>query len=140
MKWVEITVLLIVGLLTSLEDIKHQTISNRKVLFCFVSGVLISFINGTFKDALYGFFAGFILLYVLGILFKGGIGGGDIKLLAAYGLFLGWESILLAQLICFTSAFIFILVRKIHDKHFNNVVLAPFISLAVIFTFILNLK
>ena len=129
---------MIVGLLTSLEDIKHQTISDKKILFCLVSGVLISFINGTFKDSLYGFFAGFILLYVLGILFKGGIGGGDIKLLAAYGLFLGWKSILLAQLICFTSAFVFILVKKLYDRHANNVVLAPFISLAVIFAFLLN--
>ncbi len=49
-------------------------------------------------DAAAGAFAGFSLLYMIGRLSRGGMGGGDVKLAAAIGAFLGLKGGLLALL------------------------------------------
>lgn len=47
-------------------------------------------------EKLIGFFAISVPLYIIALISRGGIGGGDIKLMAAVGLFLGWKKTLLA--------------------------------------------
>ena len=51
----------------------------------------------TWLEALIGFFAASLPLFLVAILSKGGMGGGDIKLMAAAGVFLGWKYILVAM-------------------------------------------
>lgn len=48
-----------------------------------------------FKEAFIGLLSGGLLFYVIAFLSRGGIGGGDIKMMAMIGGFLGWKSILL---------------------------------------------
>lgn len=45
---------------------------------------------------LIGLFSASLPLYLLGLVYEGGIGGGDIKLMAAAGLLAGWKLILLS--------------------------------------------
>jgi len=52
----------------------------------------------TWLEALIGFFAASLPLFLVAVLSKGGMGGGDIKLMAAAGLFLGWKYILVAMI------------------------------------------
>lgn len=52
-------------------------------------------------DNIIGFFSVSVLLLLIAILSKGGMGGGDIKLSAVCGLILGWQNMLLA--ICLAS-------------------------------------
>lgn len=52
----------------------------------------------TWLEALIGFFAASVPLFIVAVLSKGGMGGGDIKLMAAAGLFLGWKGILVAMI------------------------------------------
>lgn len=52
----------------------------------------------TWLEALIGFFAASLPLFLVAVLSKGGMGGGDIKLMAAAGIFLGWKGILLAMI------------------------------------------
>ena len=69
------------------------------------------------KDYVIGFFAVSAFLYLLFLLSKGrAIGGGDIKLMAFAGLFLGWKCIILAFLIgCILGAVIHSIRMKVTD-------------------------
>ncbi|NOY54082.1 MAG: prepilin peptidase [Deltaproteobacteria bacterium] len=49
----------------------------------------------TFWDALIGAALGWGLFYLVALLSRGGMGGGDIKLISMIGAFLGWEKMLL---------------------------------------------
>lgn len=48
-----------------------------------------------FKDASIGLLSGGILFYLIAVISRGGMGGGDIKMMAMTGAFLGWKSVLL---------------------------------------------
>lgn len=62
-----------------------------------------------------GFFAVSVFLYILYLVTKGrGIGGGDIKLMAAAGLLLGWQNIILAFVIgCILGSVIHVIRMKL---------------------------
>lgn len=82
----------------SIIDIKTFEIPLELNLTLFVIGVVMALYN--YKDIanhIIGFFVVSAFLYVLFVLTKGrGMGGGDIKLMAAAGLILGWKPIILA--------------------------------------------
>jgi leader peptidase (prepilin peptidase)/N-methyltransferase len=48
-----------------------------------------------YKSSLIGAITGFSLFYAVAILSRGGMGGGDIKMMAMVGAFMGWKSVLL---------------------------------------------
>lgn len=50
-----------------------------------------------YKSSLLGFLLGGGLFYLIAILSKGGMGGGDIKMMAMVGSFMGWKSVLLTM-------------------------------------------
>jgi leader peptidase (prepilin peptidase)/N-methyltransferase len=51
-----------------------------------------------------GFLLGGGILYLIAVVLRGGIGGGDIKFAAVIGLLLGWEYLLLTLFLAFSSA------------------------------------
>ena len=81
-------------------DIRHQIIPDVISLPGICIGVIFSLIN-TFigwQDSLIGLLAGGGALYAIAFLYyvlrkQDGMGGGDIKLLAMIGAFLGWQSL-----------------------------------------------
>lgn len=48
-----------------------------------------------FKNSIAGIFLGGGLFYLIAILSRGGMGGGDIKMMAMIGAFMGWKGVLL---------------------------------------------
>ena len=84
-------------------------------------------------DALIGFFAVSLVLLAI-YLISGGkaIGGGDVKLMAACGMFIGWKPIILALLIgCVVGSVIHIARMKI-SKNVNHVLaMGPYLSIGV---------
>lgn len=52
-----------------------------------------------FKNSIAGLFLGGGLFYLIAILSRGGMGGGDIKLMAMIGAFMGWKAIFITTLI-----------------------------------------
>jgi leader peptidase (prepilin peptidase)/N-methyltransferase len=56
-----------------------------------------------YADSLLGFFLGSGLFYLLAVFSNGGMGGGDIKYIAAAGALLGWQKVLL---VIFIGAFL----------------------------------
>lgn len=79
-----------------------------------------------------GFFAVSIPLYIIYIITKGrGIGGGDIKLMAAAGLLLGWKRIILAFLLgCIIGSVIHVL-RMRFTKAEHVLAMGPYLSAGI---------
>lgn len=90
---------LVIGLAASIEDLWRRKVSNAISLAAFVSGVLLnSKLNGWdgFWDALLGSVIGFAVFLIFFLL--GGMGGGDIKLMAGFGAILGSKLIVVAAM------------------------------------------
>lgn len=75
-----------------------------------------------------------LFLYILYVASKGrAIGGGDIKLMAAAGLFLGWKEIILAFITgCVLGAIIHVLRMKI-SKAEHVLAMGPYLSFGIAF-------
>lgn len=82
-------------------DLAHKIIPDGLVLFLLGLGVVhliyqVAFLDAKWYVYVVGFFAASVPLLLLGMLYPEGMGGGDIKLMAAAGLILGYQMILLA--------------------------------------------
>lgn len=86
-------------------DLDHQIIPDEITLpgipIGLIAGALFvqdPFLRGNLlglKASAIGSAAGFGLFYLVAVLSRGGMGGGDIKLMAMLGAFMGWKSVLL---------------------------------------------
>jgi len=80
------------------SDLRYMLIPDR-VLVVFAALFLIERLFIPFlpwMDMLIGAAVGFLLLLLIAVLSKGGMGGGDVKLFAVLGFVLGWKMVLLA--------------------------------------------
>jgi leader peptidase (prepilin peptidase)/N-methyltransferase len=82
-------------------DLQHQIIPDVITLPGVVVGVLASVAIGAVPwiDSLIGLAVGGALFFVIIVASRGGMGGGDLKLAAMLGAFLGWKVMLLAVLV-----------------------------------------
>ncbi|MBI3595966.1 MAG: prepilin peptidase [Nitrospirae bacterium] len=78
-------------------DLDHQIIPDRITLPGMIVGLIASslILPIGFLDALIGLLLGGTLFYGVAVASRGGMGGGDIKLIAMIGAFLGWKQALL---------------------------------------------
>ena len=93
-----VSVLLII---ISAGDIKNGVIPDRLSAAVLVAGVLWNLAaaasgQGNLLENVIGLFAASGILFALALATKGGVGGGDIKLMAACGLIIGWRGGLMA--------------------------------------------
>jgi leader peptidase (prepilin peptidase)/N-methyltransferase len=94
----------------------------------------------TWLEALIGFFAASVPLFLVAVLSKGGMGGGDIKLMAAAGIFLGWKGIILAMIVgsvvgAVVSLMLIALKRK---KRKDLIPFGPFLCLGILVAAVLG--
>ena len=90
---------LVIGLAASIEDLWRRKVSNAIALAAFGSGIVAqSWLHGLsgFWDAMLGSLIGFGVFLVFFLM--GGMGGGDIKLMAGFGAILGSELIVVAAM------------------------------------------
>ena len=88
-------------------DFQFQIIPDSMWVTVFLGGVLVyvqqlidhGFVWQELVSRLVGIFAASGVLFVLAMLYKGGMGGGDIKLMAAAGFLLGWRNVLIALML-----------------------------------------
>ena len=87
----------------SLIDYKTQIIPDGLVGVIAVSGMLYNllYVPQGIMDMLFGAIVGFAVMLVIFVISRGGMGGGDVKLSAAVGLWLGVEGTLLFLLLAF---------------------------------------
>jgi len=90
--------LIAVLIVVSLIDLKYLIIPDRVIVFSLVMGILLNLIarDLSLLSAILGFSATAAFLLVPALIYRGGMGGGDIKLAALIGFFLGWPNGLLA--------------------------------------------
>jgi leader peptidase (prepilin peptidase)/N-methyltransferase len=135
-------------LAVTIIDLDHQIIPDRITLPGIPLGILCAatvlptgLLNSVFGVLLGGgllWFMAWISPYLFG---QEGMGGGDIKLLAMVGAFLGWEPVLLTVLVgasigAMTGLFLIALKRLHRDQH---VPFGPFLALgAVVAIFFFN--
>jgi len=137
--------LIILSYIAMVIDISTKRIPNVLVLIM-VSGWLLLIIpmisydtsNGLrlFADSIYGFLTGgglFLLVYIIS---RKGLGGGDVKFMAAVGLYLGFAEILPAILygtvFAAITGLILIVFKKMERK--GTIPLVPFLFTGIMIT------
>ena len=92
------TILGSILLLIAFIDFKTMLIPNWTLFFILLAGLIFAFFSQeiSWLERFIGFFSASGILLLICILSKGGLGGGDIKLMAAVGFYLGWKLTLLS--------------------------------------------
>lgn len=87
-----------------------------------------------FMSSIIGLLVGGGLLYLIAWISRGGMGGGDIKLTAAIGAFLGWENVLWSLGVAFLIGGIVALILLVSGlkKRKDPVPFGPFIALGAL--------
>ncbi|GAB6156875.1 A24 family peptidase [Desulfotomaculum varum] len=90
-------------LVVAVIDLQHQIIPDGILLAGALLGIPFLYLQGPalLKDGMAGLLAAGILMLAIALLARGGMGGGDIKLAAVMGLFLGLKQVAVALLIAF---------------------------------------
>jgi leader peptidase (prepilin peptidase) / N-methyltransferase len=117
-------------------DLSHQIVPDRITLPGIVVGAVAAatVLPAGLVNALIGIVLGGGLFYLVAILSRGGMGGGDIKLIAMIGAFLGWRDVLLTIFIAaltgsIVGVYLMIVLGK--DRKYP-VPFGPFLALGAI--------
>ena len=98
MTWL-VVLAIIFGVLASGEDLWRRRVSNPIAVGAFLSGLVANTVLEGLRgagNALAGSLVGFVIFLAFYLL--GGMGGGDVKLMAGFGAILGVERILIAAI------------------------------------------
>ncbi len=87
----------------SLIDLEYQIIPDKVILLMLLTGTALLALQSEqlLMSGFIGGMVGFSVLLAIAIISRGGMGGGDVKLAAVLGLYLGWPKILLALMLAF---------------------------------------
>jgi leader peptidase (prepilin peptidase)/N-methyltransferase len=120
-------------LVASVIDVRTREIPPGTTIFILVLGAIRAFIGlSNWPLLVPGFFAVSVPLYILLIATGGrGIGGGDIKLMAVCGFFLGWKLIILAFFTGCVLGSVIHLSRMAAKKAGRVLALGPYLSAGV---------
>ena len=91
---------------------------------------------GTKADGLAGFLKGGLIFWLVYAISRGGLGGGDVKLAATSGLYLGLDGVLSMMLygsvLAASTGVVLILLKKIKPK--DQIPLVPFLYVGILLT------
>ncbi len=140
-------VLACILIVVALIDIDHLIIPDGLVLAGLAVGVLyrlLGFAEASgakgMVDGIIGLLVGGGIFLLLALISNGGMGGGDIKLMAMLGLWFGWRNILFISLIAFIIGSIIsivLLIFKLKSRK-DFIPFGPFIVLAVFICLLLQ--
>ena len=133
-QFVQYAVIFSLLLVISAIDIENHIIPNRLVLILFAWVLLWQLLFPTITpvSALGGFFTGGILFFAIALLSKGGMGGGDVKLMAVLGFATGVPYVFFVFLLAFISGAVVGILLMIFKKKTRKspIAFGPFLSLA----------
>ena len=137
MSWLALIALLACGLLFALAliDAKTQILPdelNLLLALCGLAGALLR--PGMWASALAGAVCVSVPMLLLCLVIPGAFGGGDIKLMAAAGLLLGWQHTLLAAFLAVLGGGgygAYLLARKLADRK-DHFAFGPFLCTGIV--------
>lgn len=141
-------VLLVIGYITALFDIREKRIPNKAVLALLVSWVIVmvpQFIlhrETAVQLLIYGgvgFLLNGALLLLVYYISRKALGGGDVKLMTVAGLFLGppiLNAMLYGSVLAAIVSVILILTKKMNKK--DSIPLIPFLYVGIVATMFLQ--
>ncbi len=144
------SIVLIILLAIAVIDLRTMIIPNGLVLALLIIGVLYAAVRLIFPDMfmhtmtiwepIIGFFAASLPLYLIAVITKGGMGGGDIKLMAVAGIFLGWKGVLVAMIIgSLVGAIVGLTLIALKIKKRKDMIpFGPFLCLGILFAAIVG--
>ena len=99
-------------------------------------GLAAGFYLVGWQDSLLGFFLGGGLFYLLAVITRGGMGGGDIKYIAAAGALVGWQKVLIIIFLgAFLGSIIGLLLMALKGKTRKSMIpFGPFLAAATLIT------
>ena len=127
-------------LVISITDFKYQIIPDRITYLYIIVGLLICVLSEDHSpyDAIIGLVTGFSIFFLISVIAtkifkKPALGGGDIKLAAMLGIYVGWEGIIMSLFLASILALIFVLIcYLIKREYIPKVSFGPFIVLSAI--------
>lgn len=127
--WVFLAVLVSI----SMVDVLHRIIPDQILITGTVLGLPLALLTSVnhLINGIIGFFAAGLFLLAIAFISRGGMGGGDIKLSAVMGLFLGWQGIIAALFLSFLIgglAGIFLLVSGLKNRK-DAIPFGPYLAL-----------
>ncbi|MCL2628044.1 MAG: A24 family peptidase [Oscillospiraceae bacterium] len=135
--------IIVFAVIAAIYDIKLRIIPNLLILFMFCTWLLIVVILffvetdravALLIDAGFGLFIGTGIFAAVYLISREGLGGGDVKFIAAAGLFLGLgstiASIFFGSLLAALTGVVLILLKKITRK--DKMPLAPFLLVGIV--------
>lgn len=122
------------------EDRRTKSISNRNCTMLLLLGVFSAVVMPKIPlwERVEGALIVSVPMFLLTILIPGAFGGGDIKLMAAAGVLLGWPRTLLALCIAVFAGSIYVAVRmfKKRLKRKDTVAFGPFLCVGIAVAFL----
>lgn len=113
----QIVVAVFVGLAASIEDLRRRNISNWIPLVALIAGIVVQTAQQGWRGvlaALAGAAAGFGIFLIFWLL--GGMGGGDVKLMAGFGSLLGVSRLVeAAYMTALIGAAMAVVVLAVHE-------------------------
>ncbi len=137
LKFFTVIFFLSILIIVSFIDLKHQVIPNKVILPAIIAIIGLTIIlkpTEIIQSISGGLIGGFFIL-LLALLWPGGMGGGDIKLSAFIGFFIGFliiEVLFLAFFIGALTGILMILTKKKSRK--DLIPFGPFLSIAAFIT------
>jgi leader peptidase (prepilin peptidase)/N-methyltransferase len=134
---VEYSIISCLLIVISFIDLKTQEIPDELIIFGLITSIIFIFIDNfkiSLLDGALGFLLGGGLFLLIAIVSNGSMGGGDIKLMAVLGLWLGWKYILMVSLLSFiigSIVSIILIILKIKGRK-DYIPFGPFISIAAL--------
>ncbi|MDH4230085.1 MAG: prepilin peptidase [Nitrospirota bacterium] len=118
-------------------DLHHQILPDRITLPGIVVGLVASatLLPVGFVGALSGAVLGAGLYLAIVVLSRGGMGGGDVKLIAMIGAFMGWQAVLLTTVLAATTGSLVgvVLMVAFGKGRKHAVPFGPFLALGALF-------
>ncbi len=135
--WLLAVAFLVILFLISWVDVQERRIPDGLVFLIIILGVISLFFGQPLGPALLGGVVYFSLLFLIHLLFPGGMGWGDVKLAGALGFFLGWQKALLSFLLSFAGGAIIgiILIALGIKGRRDPIPFAPFMAGGAIIAF-----
>ncbi|MFB1099140.1 A24 family peptidase [Terribacillus sp. JSM ZJ617] len=128
-----------IGAILFVTDMRFLLIPNKVLLFFLPLFIVLRFITplDPWWDSIIGSAFAFILLFLVILLSRGGMGGGDLKLFVLLGYILGWKGILLTFVFAsILGAIISIFLLYINVIKRNQLIpFGPYILAAALFSY-----